>query len=205
MPGPEKDRNDVKGKGEVLHSQGLEAHSPTSGGHDSCDLDPQQGVSPHGLRGMGRGATLNLVHDNPLPSKLPGRGRGRSQYSPTVSPGAPQQQQPRHTITYTPQKVDTVEKVSQNTTLKRTSTMVPHPHNRAAKYSHVVPNPTEQDTSTHSADLGSAEGTLPGNHPHHFYLTTSTSPHPNENSEHCLLYTSPSPRDLSTSRMPSSA
>ena len=35
-------------------------------------------------------------------------------------------------------------------------------------------------------------------------LTSDMSPHPT-NTRACLLYTSPSPRDLSTSRMPSSA
>ena len=33
----------------------------------------------------------------------------------------------------------------------------------------------------------------------------SVSPEPEKKTEPCLLYTSPSPRDLSTSRMPSSA
>ena len=35
--------------------------------------------------------------------------------------------------------------------------------------------------------------------------TTATTTNTNTNNNTCLLYTSPSPRDLSTSRMPSSA
>ena len=35
--------------------------------------------------------------------------------------------------------------------------------------------------------------------------TTQVSDNENVHIRHCLLYTSPSPRDLSTSRMPSSA